>query len=390
MPRHAARAALVLALGLAVAGLAAAPSGAARDGAPAKRALRMNEIQAIGTHNSYHRELSQAERAAHDAVYGGAPIYGGFLAYSHASLPNQLGRQSVRGLELDLYPDPAGGLYANPLLRQRLAAGPLMDPDWHRPGIKVLHTHDLDYNSTCVRLVICLRSVRRWSRANRGHVPVLVMLELKGTDPVAAQAGGVAVPPWDGAALNALDAEIRSVFRPDETITPDDVRQRGLTLRRSVLRRGWPALRRARGQVAFLMDNDPGPISAAYTRRRPSLQGRVLFTNARPGAPDAAFVKRNDPTGERNLRQIRRLVRAGYLVRTRSDIPLATVTSGDRAQLRAALASGAQLVSTDFPEVGMSARYDSNFVAALPGGGPARCNPAIGPPGCRSRGLEVR
>jgi Phosphoinositide phospholipase C, Ca2+-dependent len=381
-----ARTAFLPALALAAVALAAAASAAAD--AASNRPLRMNELQVIGTHNSYHRELSQAERAAHDAVYGGAPIYEGFLAYSHASLPNQLRRQGVRGLELDLYPDPAGGLYANPLLRQRLALGPLMDPEWHRPGVKVLHTQDLDYNSTCVRLVTCLRSVRSWSRADAGHVPLLVMLELKGPDPVAAQAGGVAVPPWDRAALNALDAEIRSVFRPDETITPDDVRQRGLTLGQSVLRRGWPALRRARGQVVFLMDNDPGPISAAYLRGRPSLQGRVLFTNARPGAPDAAFVKRNEPTGPGNLRQIRRLVRAGYLVRTRSDVPLATVTSGDRSQLQAALASGAQLVSTDFPEVGMSARYDSNYVAALPGGGPARCNPVIRPRGCRSRSLE--
>jgi hypothetical protein len=385
MPSRRARAALGLTLALAV---VAAPGPAAGDGAPAKPPLRMNEIQVIGTHNSYHRELSPAERAAHDGVYGGAPIYQGFLAYSHASLPHQLSRQGVRGLELDLYPDPAGGLYANPLLRQRLAAGPLMDRDWYRPGIKILHTHDLDYNSTCVRLVSCLRLVRRWSRANRGHVPLLVMLELKGTDPVAGPAGGAVVPPWDRAALNALDAEIRSVFRPDALITPDNVRRRGLTLRRSVLQRGWPALWRARGKVVFLMDNDPGPVSAAYLRRRPNLEGRVLFTNARPGASDAAFVKRNEPTGARNLRRIRRLVRAGYLVRTRSDIPLATVTSGDRAQLRAALRSGAQLVSTDFPEVGMSARYDSDYVVTLPGGGPARCNPVIRPRGCRSRTLE--
>jgi Phosphoinositide phospholipase C, Ca2+-dependent len=389
MSHRVARTAISPALALAVVAVVVAAAGpAAGNGAPAKRPLRMNEIQVIGTHNSYHRELSPAERAAHDAVYGGAPIYQGFLAYSHASLPNQLGRQGVRGLELDLYPDPAGGLYANPLLRQRLAFGPLMDRDWYRPGIKILHTHDLDYNSNCVRLLSCLRLVRRWSRANRGHVPLLVMLELKGTDPVAGPAGGVAVPPWDGAALKALDAEIRSVFRPDELITPDDVRRRGLTLSQSVLRRGWPALRRARGKVVFLMDNNPGRISAAYLRRRPNLEGRVLFTNARPGTPEAAFVKRNEPTGAANLRRIRRLVRAGYLVRTRSDIPLATVTSGDRAQLRAALRSGAQLVSTDFPEVGMSARYDSDFVVALPEGGPARCNPVIRPRGCRSRGLE--
>jgi Phosphoinositide phospholipase C, Ca2+-dependent len=342
----------------------------------------MNEIQVIGTHNSYHRELSAAERAAHDAVYGGAPIYEAFRAYSHASLPNQLGRQGVRGLELDLFPDPAGGLYENPLLRQRLTAGPLTDPEWQRPGIKVLHLEDLDYNTTCVRLVSCLRLVRGWSRASPGHVPLLVMLELKGTDPVAGAIGGVRVPPWDGAALDALDAEIRSVFRSDELITPDDVRREGLTLQQSVLRRGWPPLRAARGRVMFLMSNNPGPISAAYTAGRPSLQGRVLFTNARPGSPDAAFVKRDEPTGAARA-QIRELVRAGYLVRTRSDDPLATVLSGDTTRLRAAVASGAQLVSTDFPEVGMSARYDRDYVAALPGGGPARCNPVIRRPGCR-------
>jgi hypothetical protein len=387
MSRRSALIASPLTLALAAAGLAAAPGPATGNGEGSQRPLRMNEIQVLGTHNSYHRELSNAERAAHDAIYGGAPIYENFLAYSHASLPNQLRRQRVRGLELDLYSDPGGGLYANPLLRQRLAVGPLSDPDWYRPGVKVLHTHDLDYRSSCVRLVSCLRAVRRWSRAHPRHVPLLVMLELKGTDPIAGPAGGVRVPPWDAAALGALDAEIRSVFRPGEVITPDDVRRRGLSLRQSVLRYGWPTLRRARGQVVFLMDNNPGPIAAAYTRGRPSLEGRVLFTNARPAAPDAAFVKRNDPTGL-NLRQIRRLVRAGYLVRTRSDEPLATVLSGDRTQLRAALRSGAQLVSTDFPEVGMSARYDSDYVAALPGGGPARCNPVMRPPGCRSRRLE--
>ncbi len=386
MSRRRARIATPLTVALAAA-VAAGPGPAAGNGGASQEPLRMNEIQVIGTHNSYHRELSKAERAAHDAVYGGAAIYESFLAYSHASLPNQLRRQRVRGLELDLYPDPAGGLYANPLLRQRLEAGPLTAPAWYRPGAKGLHTHDLDYNSTCVRLVSCLRVVRRWSRDNFRHVPLLVMLELKGTDPIAGPAGGITVPPWNARTLDGLDSEIRSVFRPGEVITPDDVRRRGLTLRRSVLRYGWPTLRRARGQVIFLMDNNPGPIGAAYTRGRPSLEGRVLFTNARPGAPDAAFVKRNDPTGP-NLQQIRRLVRAGYLVRTRSDEPLATVLSGDRTQLRAALTSGAQLISTDFPEVGMSARYDSDYLAALPGGGPARCNPVLRPPGCRSRSLE--
>ena len=42
------------------------------------------------------------------------------------------------------------------------------------------------------------------------------------------------------------------------------------------------------------------------------------------------------------------LVRQGSLIRTRSDIPLVTVTLRDPPMLLAALASGAQLISTDF------------------------------------------
>ena len=96
---------------------------------------------------------------------------------------------------------------------------------------------------------------------------------------------------------------------------------------------------------------------------------------------------RNEPRGA-NTAQIQQLVRDGYLVRTRSDVPLATVTSGDTSMLDAALASGAQLISTDFPEVGMSARYDSDFVAQLPEGGTARCNPVNAPRRCRDDRLE--
>lgn len=81
-------------------------------------------------------------------------------------------------------------------------------------------------------------------------------------------------------------------------------------------------------------------------------------------------------------------MRRGYFVRTRSDVPLQTVAENDRSMLDAALASGAQLISTDFPQIGMSARYGSDFVAALPGGGPARCNPVNAPPGCRGDRLE--
>jgi hypothetical protein len=347
----------------------------------------MNQIQAIGTHNSYHRELTEPEQATYDQIISTPGDYDQFLAYSHARIPAQFERQDARGLELDLFGDPQGGLYAHPMVRQRMGRGPLEDPAWRWPGIKVLHIADLDYATTCVQLTACLQQVRDWSDANPGHVPLPILLELKQSDRRAVEQGGVVAPAWDAAALDALDAEIRSVFAERDMITPDDVRRPGLTLEQSVRQHGWPSLDRSRGKVLFLLDNDPGPIRDAYTAGRPSLQGRVLFTNSRAGNQDAAFIKRNEPRGA-NTAAIRDLVRSGYLVRTRSDVPLATVTSGDTEMLEAALASGAQIISTDFPEVGMSARYDSDYFAALPNGDPARCNPVNAPRGCRDSRLE--
>ena len=40
--------------------------------------------------------------------------------------------------------------------------------------------------------------------------------------------------------------------------------------------------------MLFLLDNEPGPVRDAYVAGRPSLEGRVLFTNSLPGEPDVA------------------------------------------------------------------------------------------------------
>ncbi len=358
--------------GPAVAAAAPAP--------PSRDVTRMNNVQVIGTHNGYHRELPEDEKAVQLAQNPAAID----LFYSHASLRSQLAGQDVRNIELDVVPDPAGGLYAHPLVRKLAGKGPLTDPAWQRPGTKVFHIVDFDYGTTCVTLVACLTQVKNWSDANPHHVPVSIMLEFKQSEDRLEQAGGVQSPPWDSNNLAALDAEIRSVFADEDLVTPDDVRKGRLTLEQSVLRRGWPSLAQSRGKVAFFMDNDAGtPVSDAYVAGHPSLKGRPVFTNSLPGRADAAFIKRNDPRGT-NTAQIQDLVRRGYYVRTRADIPISTVTSGDTSMRDAALLSGAQIVSTDFPAVGMAARYDSDYVAMLPGGVPARCNPVATSSSCRT------
>lgn len=363
------------------AGQGVADSAQNLNGADSRRdnGLRINQLQQMGSHNSYHRELSPNEQKVQQAQNPGSVD----LWYSHAPLGQQLEDQNIRTLEFDLFPDPAGGLYTYPLIRKLTGQGPLTDPALAKPGIKVMHIADFDYNTNCRTFVLCLQQVKTWSDKHPYHVPITINLELKQSDPNVVAAGGVKAPPWDLANLNSVDTEIRSVFSEDKLLSPDDVRKPGLTLEQSVLTKGWPTLAKARGKVMFYFDNGgPGEIRDLYRTDKPNLEGRAVFTRGPEGQPDAAVTQVNDPRGA-NQAEIQRLVKKGYLIRTRSDEPMSTIRDNELSRVGVALASGAQYVTTDFPVAGMAARYDSDFVAKLPGDTPVRFNPVPVPAGHR-------
>ena len=135
--------------------------------------------------------------------------------------------------------------------------------------------------------------------------------------------------------------------------------------------------------MLFLLDNEGK--QDLYTAGHPTLEGRVIFTNANPGDPDAAFIKRNDPIAD-GVTEIPTLVEAGYLVRTRADADTVQARSGDTTQREAALTSGAQYVSTDYPVPNPD--FGTGYFVSLPGAAPARCNPVATPTACRATGLE--
>src|SRR6266498_16291 len=72
--------------------------------------LRLSEIQIIGSHNSYHAGIP-----AHEMEYlrRNAPSTADALDYRHPALEVQLDA-GVRQLEIDVYGDSKGGLFANP------------------------------------------------------------------------------------------------------------------------------------------------------------------------------------------------------------------------------------------------------------------------------------
>jgi hypothetical protein len=336
--------------------------------------VRINQIQIIGSHNSYHAGLLPGMRAylgekKPDALRG--------LDYAHQPLDKQFDG-GVRQIELDIFADSKGGRYAHPAgpaLEQ--AAGVPVDPDdrnfsgassdvMMKPGFKVMHVQDLDQHSNCQPFTACLTIVREWSKAHPRHLPIFVLVETKQGKPLEIP-HATTPEPFTAATFDELDREIRSVFSTDEMITPDDMRGNYATPNEAARAGAWPTLATARGKVIFLMDQrNVGPL---YLEGHPNLHGRVLFTNAAPGEPDAAFTEENDGTEQ----EIAALVRQGYLVRTRTDADTKEGRSGSTVRRDQAMASGAQILSTDYPKA-EPARW-TGYSVSFAGGAMARCNP---------------
>jgi hypothetical protein len=346
------------------------------------RRVHVNQVQVIGSHNSYHMGFAPSARKLLEEHH---PKTLRSLDYKHAPLADQLG-SGVRQIEIDIFNDPQGGKFAHPAIVNMVAAAQLppdpdFDPDHEmdKPGFKVMHVQDLDERSSCHTFMKCLTQVREWSHHHSRHLPIFILVETKEGVPSElpnAPRADVFTP----AIFDAVDAEIRSVFQPGEIITPDNVRSSAATLNEAIRTHGWPTLAEARGKVIFLLDQaHAAPI---YAQGHPSLRDRMIFTNSEPGLPEAAFVELNDGSKE----AIDSLVKQGYLVRTRTDEGTEQARTNDRTRLDRALSSGAQILSTDYPPSEPS--QWTGYVVSFPGGVIARCNPVNKPAGCVDSLLE--
>jgi hypothetical protein len=329
--------------------------------------LRINDIQVLASHNSYHQE---PEPALLDVLrsFLGAEADG--FQYTHLSLADELDH-GVRQVELDLFvDDPTGGRYADPKLAPLLGLEPI-DPRMSEPGLKVFHVQEVDYRSSCPTFVSCLEQLRAWSDAHPDHLPITIQIEPKDDAiPDPANLGFVTPVAWDTAAFGQLEQEISSVFPTERIITPGEVMGNYRTLKGAVLHDRWPTVERARGRVMFTLD-DTGEERAAYRQLHDDMADRLVFVAAAPPAPDAAIVVVNDPVDDAD--RIRHLVGQGFIVRTRADADTVQARTGDTTQRDSAWASGAHFVSTDY--VVPDDRFGTGYVVELPGGGVARCNP---------------
>lgn len=329
--------------------------------------VRLNQIQAIGSHNSYHMAPPKELLETIVKFNKDAKVWN----YTHPPLSAQLD-MGVRQFELDIFADTNGGLFSNPSMLQlaRMAGAKDLsfDPDGKlaKPGFKVLHIPDIDCWSNAPTLKGALAEMKAWSDKNPRHLPVMILLECKDQSqpPLPAKP-----EEFTRERLLELEKEVLSVIPAGRVLEPDEVRGQEKTLREAVTKHGWPGLDSLRGKFIFCLDNTDG-IRSRYIEGNPSLEKRLVFVSA-PDAkhPAAAWFKCNDP--EAQQQEIKDLVKAGFLVRTRGD-----THKPDSEMQAAAFASGAQWVSTDHfrPE-------DKDRVSF--GGKTVRPNPVTGDPGMK-------
>lgn len=342
--------------------------------------VRINQLQSVGTHNSYKAKIPDNELAY---IKERNPDAGLTLDYAHEPLGAQLDK-GARQLEIDPYDDPKGGVYTQPLIRKLLSERGVKLEDYdlsmmEKPGIKVLHVSDIDYRSQCLLFVDCMKQIKAWSDAHPQATPLLIMINPKMTS--ASWPGAAHVTPFGKEGFDRLDAEIASVWPKERIITPAEVKGAHATLREAVMAEdgngGWPTLSKARGRVMFALDLSPKE-NEPYVEGHPSLAGRLIFPTTYPDAPEAAYFTMNEPLKEADLMKQR--VAQGFIIRTRADADTREARANDTTRRAAAFDTGAQFVSTDYQDP--DPRFGNDYHVKLPGGGVTRCDPLNAPKGC--------
>ncbi|SHH61816.1 phosphatidylinositol-specific phospholipase C1-like protein [Wenyingzhuangia marina] len=305
--------------------------------------IRLNNIQVIGSHNSYKIPI---EQTLWEYLYQIDSARAKSLQYGHVSILEQLDL-GLRNLELDVLHDPNGGRFTNPKgleIVKSLGNKPLpydVEKKLHQPGLKMFHIQDIDFRSHYLLFKDGLKAIKKWSDNHPNHTPIFILINAKDSNHQDLSK----LLSFTKNALDSIDLEIRSVFKDNQLITPDLVRGNHKTLEEAVLKDGWPSLEKLKGRFLFVLDEKEDKNNR-YLEGHPSLKNRMMFVNSKEGNPEAAFRVINNPI--KDFDYIKELVLSGYMVRTRADDGTNESRTNDYCKFEKAKQSGAQVISTDY------------------------------------------
>jgi hypothetical protein len=266
----------------------------------------LNEIRWLATHNSSHG-LADPVRFFMINLFNRREAAA--LKYNHQSLTSQLSL-GIRSFEMDL----------------RIKKGRFVN----------CHVPLVDNRSPFPDLEFALKELLDWSEKHPKHCPIVILVELKDDwdflDPTLAK--------WSASKLIELDQLFFQVLGSRQ-ITPSQVCYGGMSLRDSVIGNGWPKLKESRGTflTALMVNENHYALNGDEYLIHPF---RKSFIMPDSNSDEAGFLIFDDPY---NI-VIPELKANGFIIRTRADADLIP----DINRKCKALSSGAQIVSTDFPE----------------------------------------
>ena len=294
--------------------------------------LRINQIQFVGSHNSYKLSMSKNH---FQALNERNPQAARSLEYHHPPLTKQLDL-GLRKLELDIF---------------------------NTQDFVVGHVQDIDMNSSCSPLSDCFEEILAWSTTNKMHVPIWISFNTKDS-----KIPGLTDPkPFDEDAFDRLDGLIEQYFN-DRLIRPSSIE------RKSDNTPTWPLLNKSRGHFLFVLD-EQAEKRQLYEK---TWRARPMFTTSDENAESAAILVINDPLAQ--LDRIKHLVEQGFMIRTRSDADTIEARTNATERRDSAFASGAQAISTDYYE--NNNPFNTAYKVQLPGS--IRCNPVSAPVDCKA------
>jgi hypothetical protein len=310
--------------------------------------IPLNQIRILASHNSYKKQ-------PHPKVIKFLNRYKKRLGtendpeqidYGHDRLEVQLDSFHIRGFELDVNYDPKGGLYYKRSLNGFIPglAKRSKQVELKKPGFKLLHIADVDYETNYYTLKSALKELKKWSLNHPNHEPLFVNIEAKGFHPgneskLLKFLGFKRALPFTEEAYMALDKEILEEIPRQMIFTPSDLKSTYYSVRERLENIGWPTIQECSGKIFFILE---GHNQHQYN---PEGQDRPMFVYSQPNGEHTAFVVRNEPQGKEA--EIRDLT-ARYIVRTRSDAGTIEARKNDYQRFQAAMRSGAQIISTDY------------------------------------------
>jgi hypothetical protein len=269
--------------------------------------LRLNEIRMIASHNSYKKLGSPLGKLF--VGLGDSWKEAKALTYDNPHLTFQL-QSGIRSFELDI----------------RYRGG----------DFEAVHVPLVDNSTTANKLALALEEIALWSQHQDQHVPIILLMEIKDDwmilDPFLDSIGTSELALFDQLLVDSFG---------DRLYTPVQMQGTFLSPKDRVDQEGWPLLSEMLGKVIMVLH--PGKWTNPYLELHQSGAAMTMFvaSSNTSGTPaSAVFAVHNSP----NVEAIRGLIEDGYMVRTRMDDYL----EADPTRVADAIASGAQIMTTDF------------------------------------------